>query len=222
MSETIPLFPLGTVLYPGLLLPLHIFEDRYRQLVGDLLEGPEPRRFGVIAIRKGRETGIDGVSALYEVGCAAVLRRVERYEDGRYDIITAGAERFRLLDLDESRPYLQAEVEWLPEETGDEAAAGLAALATAAAFRGYLEALTRRGLAEISVPDLPSDPGPLSYLVAAAVVADLPDRQALLARPDALSRLESERALLARETAMIGSLTARPAPDLRYSPYSSN
>jgi Lon protease-like protein len=222
MSETVPLFPLGTVLYPGLLLPLHIFEDRYRQLVRDLLEGPEPRRFGVIAIRKGRETGIDGVSALYEVGCAAVLRRVERYEDGRYDIITAGAERFRLLDLDESRPYLQAEVEWLPEETGDEAAAGLAALATAAAFRGYLEALTRRGLAEISVPDLPSDPGPLSYLVAAAVVADLPDRQALLARPDALSRLESERALLARETAMIGSLTARPAPDLRYSPYSSN
>jgi Lon protease-like protein len=222
MSETIPLFPLGTVLYPGLLLPLHIFEDRYRQLVGDLLEGPEPRRFGVIAIRKGRETGIDGVSALYEVGCAAVLRRVERYEDGRYDIITAGSGRFRLLGLDESRPYLQAEVEWLPEETGDEAAAGLAALATAAAFRGYLEALTRRGLAEISVPDLPSDPGPLSYLVAAAVVADLPDRQALLARPDALSRLESERALLARETAMIGSLTARPAPDLRYSPYSSN
>jgi Lon protease-like protein len=222
MSETIPLFPLGTVLYPGLLLPLHIFEDRYRQLVGDLLEGPEPRRFGVIAIRKGRETGIDGVSALYEVGCAAVLRRVERYEDGRYDIITAGAERFRLLALDESRPYLQAEVEWLPEETGDEAAAALAARATAAAFRGYLEALNRRGLAEISVPDLPSEPGPLSYLVAAAVVADLPDRQALLAQPDALSRLVSERALLARETAMIGSLTARPAPDLRYSPYSPN
>jgi len=222
MSETIPLFPLGTVLYPGLLLPLHIFEDRYRQLVGDLLEGPEPRRFGVIAIRKGRETGIDGVSALYEVGCAALLRRVEAYEDGRYDIITAGAGRFRLLGLDGSRPYLQAEVEWLPEETGDEAAAGLAAQATAAAFRGYLEALTRRGLAEISVPDLPSDPAPLSYLVAAAVVADLPDRQALLAQPDALSRLESERALLARETAMIGSLTARPAPDLRYSPYSPN
>ena len=222
MSETIPLFPLGTVLYPGLLLPLHIFEDRYRQLVRELLEGPEPRRFGVIAIRKGRETGIDGVSALYEVGCAAVLRRVERYEDGRYDIITAGAERFRLLALDESRPYLQAEVEWLPEETGDEAAAGLAAQATAAAFRGYLEALTRRGLAEISVPDLPSDPAPLSYLVAAAVVADLPDRQALLAQPDALRRLEAERELLARETAMIGSLTARPAPDLRYSPYSPN
>src|SRR5246127_3126755 len=111
MSETLPLFPLGTVLFPGLLLPLHIFEDRYRQLVRDLLDGPEPRRFGVIAIRKGRETGIDGVSALYEVGCAALLRRVERDEDGRFDIITAGTDRFRLRELDESRPYLRAEVD---------------------------------------------------------------------------------------------------------------
>ena len=222
MSETVPLFPLGTVLYPGLLLPLHIFEDRYRQLVRDLLEAENPRRFGVIAIRKGRETGIDGVSALYETGCAAVLRRVEQHEDGRYDIITVGAERFRLLSLDDSLPYLQAEVEWLPEETGDEAAAGLAAQATAAAFRGYMEALNQRGLAQVTVPDLPEDPVVLSYLVAATVVADLPDRQALLAQPDALRRLEAERALLARETRMIGSLTTRPAPDLRYSPYSSN
>ena len=55
MSETLPLFPLGTVLFPGLLLPLHIFEDRYRQLVRDLADGPEPRRFGVIAIRHGRD-----------------------------------------------------------------------------------------------------------------------------------------------------------------------
>ena len=62
MSEPLPLFPLGTVLYPGLLLPLHIFEERYRQLVRDLLAGSEPGQFGVIAIRKGRETGVDGVS----------------------------------------------------------------------------------------------------------------------------------------------------------------
>ena len=63
MSETLPLFPLGTVLFPGLLLPLHIFEDRYRQLVRDLVSQPEPQRFGVVAIREGRETGFEGVSA---------------------------------------------------------------------------------------------------------------------------------------------------------------
>ena len=74
MGEMLPLFPLGAVLYPGMLLPLHIFEERYRQLVSDLLDGAGPRRFGVIAIRKGRETGIDGVRSLYEIGCTATAR----------------------------------------------------------------------------------------------------------------------------------------------------
>src|SRR6266702_1517430 len=63
MSETLPLFPLGTVLFPGLLLPLHIFEDRYRRLVRDLQDGPEPRRFGVIAIRQGDEAGEPAAAA---------------------------------------------------------------------------------------------------------------------------------------------------------------
>jgi len=107
MSEMLPLFPLGTVLYPGLLLPLHIFEDRYRQLVRDLLEGPEPQRFGVIAIRKGRETGVDGVSGLYEIGCTATLRQVTELKDGRFDLVTVGTQRFRLGQLDDS-PALSA------------------------------------------------------------------------------------------------------------------
>src|SRR5260370_35419700 len=96
MSEILPLFPLGAVLYPGMLLPLHIFEERYRQLVRDLLDGPEPRRFGVIAIRKGRETGLDGVDgmqSLYEIGCTATLRRVARHEDVRFDIGTVGTQQ---------------------------------------------------------------------------------------------------------------------------------
>ena len=121
MSEMLPLFPLGAVLYPGMLLPLHIFEERYRQLVSDLLDGAEPRRFGVIAIRKGRETGIDGVSSLYEIGCTATVRRVERHDDGRFDIVTVGTQRFRLLGLDQTRPYLQGEVEMLADEPADPA-----------------------------------------------------------------------------------------------------
>jgi uncharacterized protein len=222
MTQTLPLFPLGTVLYPGLLLPLHIFEDRYRQLVRDLREGPEPRRFGVVAIREGRETGVDGVSALYEIGCTATLRRVSERDDGRFDLITIGADRFRLITLDRSRPYLQGEVDLLPEETGDPDAAGRAVEAVQRAFRGYIDALTARGMAQVSVPELPDDPIPLSYLVAASIIADLPDRQALLAKPDALARLNAGRALLAREAAMLRSLTATPAPDLRNTPYSPN
>jgi len=222
MSERLRLFPLGTVLFPGMVLPLHIFEDRYRQMVHELLDGPEPRRFGVIAIRKGRETGIEGVSSLYEVGCTATLRQTEEHDDGRFDLITVGTQRFRLTVLDGSRPYLQGDVEFLPEDDGDSAAAGRAASLVAATFRDYLEALAARGLAQITIPDLPEEPVLLSYLVAATMIVDLSDQQALLAEPDSLSRLAAERALLQRETTMLRTLTARPAPDLRYAPYSPN
>ena len=222
MSETLPLFPLGTVLFPGLLLPLHIFEDRYRQLIRDLLDRPEPRQFGVIAIRHGRETGVDGIQALHEIGCTATLRQVSPLEDGRYDVVTVGTQRFRLAGLDDSREYLQGQVDLLTEETGDAAAAGQAVRAVRDAFRAYLSALAERGVTQVSAPELPEDPVTLSYLVAASMITDLSDRQALLAEPDAVQRLAAERTLLSRELTMLRTLTATPAPDLRNSPYSSN
>ena len=222
MSEPLPLFPLGTVLYPGLLLPLHIFEERYRQLVRDLLAGSEPGQFGVIAIRKGRETGVDGVSALYEIGCIAALRQVREHSDGRFDLVTAGTQRFRLVSLEHGRPYLQGVVDLLAEGTGDEAAAGAAARAVQRAFHDYLVTLAPRGTGEVTIPDLPDEPIALSYLVAASMVVDLPDRQALLAEPDALQRLQAERELLARETAMLRTFTSAPAPGLRYSRWNPN
>jgi hypothetical protein len=222
MSETMPLFPLGTVLYPGLLLPLNIFEERYRELVRDLLDGPEPRRFGVIAIRKGRETGVDGISALYQIGCTATLREVAEQEDGRYLLVTVGTQRFRLVSLDHSGPYLRGEVDLLEEEVGDQAAAGLAVHAVQRGFHGYVEALASRESVEVTVPELPDEPLLLSYLVAASMILDLSVRQDLLAEPDAERRLGAERALLAREITMLRSLTATPAPDLRNTPYNPN
>jgi len=217
-----PLFPLGTVLYPGLVLPLHIFEDRYRQLVRDLLDGPEPRRFGVIAIREGRETGVSGVSALYEVGCIATVREVTELDDGGYDLMTVGTDRFRLRGMDDSQPYLVGEIELLDEPVGDEDEAAVMAAAIQRGFRGYLDVLASQGSATISVPDLPDEPILLSYLVAASMIIELSDRQELLAQPDAVHRLAAERALLGRETAMLRSLGSTPAPDLRSSPYSPN
>jgi Lon protease-like protein len=222
MGEMLPLFPLGAVLYPGMLLPLHIFEERYRQLVRDLLDSAEPRRFGVIAIRKGRETGIDGVHSLYETGCTATLRRVDQHEDGRFDIVTLGTQRFRLLRLDQTRPYLQGEVEMLAEDPVDAAAAGPAARVIQAAFREYLDALTEWGGATVRLEEMPDEPELLSFIVAAAMVIDLPERQAMLAESDTLRRLAMQRALLSRETAMLRTTTSRPAPDLRNTPYSPN
>jgi len=222
MTEMLPLFPLGTVLYPGLVLPLNIFEERYRQLIRDLVETSQPRRFGVIAIREGRETGVTGVSSLYEVGCVAMLREVEEQSDGRYEIVTVGTDRFRLLSLDESKPYLRGEVELLEEPAGDELETQFVMATVQRSFRAYLDVLASRGPATISVPELPDEPILLSYLVAASMIIELPQRQELLAEPDARSRLMTERALLAKETALLRSLGSTPAPDLRSSPYSPN
>jgi len=222
MSQRLPLFPLGAVLYPGMLLPLHIFEERYRRLVQDLLAGPEPRRFGVIAIRKGRETGVEGVHSLYEIGCTATLRRVEEYEDGRFDLVTVGTQRFRLLGLDQTLPYFQGEIEPLADDVVDLTAAAPVVRAVQVAFRAYLDALTESGGATVRIEDLPDEPVLLSFLVAASVVIDLPERQALLTESDTLRRLNAERALLSREASMLRTTTSRPAPDLRYTPYNPN
>jgi Lon protease-like protein len=228
-TERIPLFPLGTVLYPGLMLPLHIFEERYRTLVTDLVERPDeagPRFFGVVAIRIGREvgaqvfTGADAASALHEVGCTAELRSVEAYEDGRFDIVTTGTRRFRVLALDGSRPYLQAEVEWLDEPGGE--ASGVLAGSVLRQFRSYRDALLQaRGLVRAS-DALPGDPQVLSYLVAASMVLDLGDHQSLLAAPDTATRLLLELGLLRRESALLRVLPSLPGVDLARQPASPN
>jgi Lon protease-like protein len=222
----LPLFPLSTVLFPGMRLPLHVFEERYRTLVAELLAEPAPRQFGVIAIRSGREVGASGVAALHEVGCVAVVRQAAPYADGRYELQTVGTERFRLASIDRSRPYLQGEVELLPDGVAEpgaaEAAAAVVVRQVQAGFRAYLNALADRGGGVISVADLPDEPVLLSYVIGTAMIIDLPERQSLLAAPDALSRLRLERSLLVRETAMLRATTSRPAPDYAHEQFSQN
>jgi Lon protease-like protein len=217
---------LGTVLVPGLLLPLHIFEPRYRQLVADLEARPEGERgFGVVAIREGREVGADGVRAMFEVGTVAELREVDRYPDGRADIITNGDARFRLIRLvDAGAPYLSGEVEWLGEESGmDSATAPLVAESVHRKFDLYRAAVAGAGAVEVAqMLELPHDPWVLSYLVAAAMVLDLRDRQCLLEAPTTADRLRLESALLSRETAMLRELPSLPAVDLARAPIGIN
>ena len=224
MPERLPLFPLGLVMLPGLLLPLHVFEERYRDLVRDLLELPEQeRRFGVVAIREGREVGADGVTALHEVGCVAQLRRVTPYDDGRFDIVATGAERFRLTGLAEGAAYATGLVELLPDDLGPADEAALLDRAVRTAFRTYVAALAQaRGDDELEVGELPADGLVLSYVVAASVVVDLEDRQRLLAEPDGVARLRAELALLRREATLLRTLTALPAPELARTPISPN
>jgi len=130
MGELIPLFPLGTPLFPGVVLPLQVFEPRYRRLMHDLLalpEGGDGRFFGVVAIRQGWEVEqVAPAEALYDIGCTARVQSVRPQSDGAFRIVTVGGERFRLLDVvvADDPPYLQGEVEWLADEEAAEEAAG--------------------------------------------------------------------------------------------------
>jgi uncharacterized protein len=112
----LPLFPLNTVLLPGVALPLHIFEARYRLMIGRCLERREP--FGVVLIRQGQETG-SGEIRLADVGTVARIRQASRYADGRMDLVTVGIRRFRIDTLHAGRePYLLGEVTVLDEPLG--------------------------------------------------------------------------------------------------------
>jgi hypothetical protein len=219
-----PLFPLGLVLYPGVMLPLHIFEDRYRQLVRDLLDMQDGTRlFGVVAIKAGREVGNEGITALHEIGCTAELRYAEAYEDGRFDIIVTGKTRFRLREVEPSAP-LRADVDLL---TDDQSAQSIPlAGRVARQFVSYREALLSaqgiRDEGDDDAPELPEDPAELAYLVAAAMILDLSDKQLLLAAETVDDRLRLELTLLKREASMVTGLSLRPAVELPRTPYASN
>lgn len=224
MAERIPLFPLATVLFPGVVLPLHVFEPRYRALVTTLMgyRAGAPREFGVIAIRQGWEVGAESLPSLHEIGTIAVLRQVTRHPDGRFDILAVGTRRFRLRSLDAtSQPYLVGTVDRLPE--GDGMASRFAAPATSAAERqlalqvttlvtGYLTALAQVRGDGTEGEELPGDPAALSYLVASVLLLPLEERQALLAEPSTATRLRAEQRQLRRELVLLSRLRAVPVP----------
>ncbi|MGW5094811.1 LON peptidase substrate-binding domain-containing protein [Streptomyces nodosus] len=244
-TARLPLFPLNSVLFPGLVLPLNIFEERYRAMMRDLLKTPEdePRRFAVVAIRDGHEVapsapgmpdptalpaqgpaagfGPDPATAFHGVGCVADAATIRERADGAFEVLATGTTRVRVRSVDSSGPYLTAELEELPEEPGDEA--GALAEGVLRAFRQYQKRLA--GARERSLAagtELPDEPAVVSYLVAAAVMLDTPTRQRLLQAPDTSSRLRDELALLRSETAIIRSLPSLPASELTRGPTSLN
>jgi Lon protease-like protein len=139
----IPLFPLHTVLCPGIVLPLHIFEERYRAMTQHCLDTGEP--FGVVLIRDGREVGTQGVATLAGVGAFAEIREAGRYPDGRYDLLAAATGRFAIDSVDARRePYLVADVTPLDDEVGDEPRAERLAAAAIRRFVRYLDLMRAR------------------------------------------------------------------------------
>ena len=114
MSDLLPIFPLpNVVLFPNVHLPLHIFESRYREMVGDALDAD--RVIGMVLLRPGWQRDYEGRPAVYPVGCSGLITHVERLDDGRYNIMLRGLERFRIVQENLERRYRRALVDPLPE-----------------------------------------------------------------------------------------------------------
>jgi Lon protease-like protein len=245
VTVRLPLFPLNSVLFPGLVLPLNVFEERYRAMMRDLLKTPEeePRRFAVVAIRDGHEVaqsapgmpdptsvpergpaagfGAEPVNAFHGVGCVADAATIRERADGTFEVLATGTSRVRLLSVDASGPFLTAELEELPDEQGVEA--GALAEGVLRAFRQYQKRLAGARERTLSTTaDLPDQPSVVSYLVAAAMMLDTPTKQRLLQSPDIASRLRDELKLLRAETSIIRTLPSLPAADLTRGPTSLN
>lgn len=191
----LPLFPLHLVLFPGRQLPLHLFELRYRQMLAHCMANSQ--RFGAVAIRAGREAG--HVPEVFEVGTVARIEQVAELPDGRFDIITRGTQRFRIVRFVEGEPYLRAEVELLedePAETED----GERARALRDLLIPYLASL---GAPEELLERIPSEPAELAYLASAAAQVEVGEQQRLLELDGTGRRLEATLRLLRRETGLM-------------------
>ena len=182
LPPTIPIFPLEDVmLFPGSTRQLHIFEQRYRDMVADALQGD--RIIGMVLLEPGHEAEYEGRPPVYLVGCAGVIVDVEELPDGRYNILLGGVTKFRITGEDQSRSYRLAQVEAIPEELTD------AERVTLGDLREELSSLLRSGLPGLQVPAGLGDED-LVNGVAQIINVDPLDRLGLLERQGPLARAQ--------------------------------
>jgi len=200
-SRVVPLFPLNVVLFPGMDLPLHIFEPRYRLMVDHCLAEREP--FAVNLIRSGEEVG--GTADPFPTGTLAAISEVARLSDGRMHILVTGQSRVRVLEQIAGEPYAQARIELLPEPQLPVPGPQLARAREL--FGAYIRVLLK--LANLPLQgSLPDDPAAASYAIASALQTDLFTKQALLELPGAPERLEQEVRLLETELGRLEEFAA--------------
>jgi hypothetical protein len=221
VTGTLPMFPLSTVVFPGVQVPLRVFEDRYRALVHHLLREPDPaaRLFGSVGIREGYEVGDHGAQSLYRVGCRMQLTEVEERPDGTFDVVAVGRDRIRLDRLVTSGDFPAGEVSELPvaDAAVDDAVVEVA-LATFTAYRVAVEPW--RG--DPHPGRLPRDPTYLSWTLAALAPLAMPERQSLLESDDAEQRLLLVTQLLRAELQAMNAIPSLPATEVARTRWSPN
>ncbi len=187
----IPLFPLNTVLFPGAPIHLHIFEQRYKQMINLCVQ--EQRPFGVALIRNGMEA-FGPLAEPFHIGCTAEIVQIERLEDGRMNLVALGKERIRILTFDNrTQPYLMGEAQVYPLLNPDPDAVARQAIGLRQQLEQLIEILARAGGSQVSLDQLPQDGTSLAFLAAAVLQISPLQKQELLSVEQAgklLSRLQ--------------------------------
>lgn len=198
----LPLFPLNTVLFPGMPLTLHIFEERYKEMIDTCLDTKQP--FGVVLIRRGVEA-MGPLAEPHMVGCTAEIAQIEPLVDERLNILAVGRDRFRIVSVHQKKAYLTGTVEDYPLDTGDRDVWHAVDLLRPW-VEEYLHLLSEAGDVEFEAADLPEDPEALAYL--AATVLQVPNqlKQDLLSAPAAADLLQTVHTLYRKELPLLRKL----------------
>ena len=196
MADEIPLFPLNTVLFPGMPLPLHIFEPRYREMISVCTQNERP--FGVLLIQEGPEVGPGAIP--FQIGTLARIVDVNRFPDGRLNIITVGTQRFRLITFSsDKQAYFVGDVEPLEDDPASASAPVELVEQVSNLVQRYV-ALVQTATGRDLVPlRLPATAAELSYLVGAELHIGNRERQGLLELLSPAERLTQEQQILERE-----------------------
>ncbi len=213
MSQTIemPLFPLNTVLFPGMPLNLHIFEDRYKIMMSECIEKRRP--FGVVLIAQGEEA-LGPLADPYFIGCSAQIVQVQPLGQGQMNIMAVGKERFQIVSLDrDTRPYLTSMVEPFPIRDTDHEQTLANSTRVRAWLKRYLEILKRTGQIEVDVNQVPNNPVALAYLSAVLLQIPLSQKQELLAMSVVHELLAELRSVYRREVSLLDTLLDPPGDD---------
>lgn len=215
---SIPLFPLSIVQFPGVLTPLHIFEQRYRDMLRDVMAGT--RVFGIVLISDSP----NGEPTPGDIGCTVEVVSVQELEDGRSNILCIGRERFRILSLSSDRSYFRGEVDYFQDDPVHDLSPEKVDKAKALFLRivkAGNEIRKAAGQDGSIPPELPSEPESLSFLIAASLEADLEARQRWLEMTSTQRRLSILTNLLTEivETyelrAQLARISRRPKTDTR-------
>jgi uncharacterized protein len=198
----LPLFPLNTVLFPGMPLRLHIFEERYKLMINHCYAEGEP--FGVTLIKRGVEVG--GRAEPFQIGCTAIITEIEPLADGRMNIVAVGSERFQIHSLIHDQPYLVGLVDTYPVSSSDHMDLVDNGRSLRPWVRRYLEILAEASDTQFDLAQLPRDPLRLAYLASFLLQIPASQKQNLLNISDAEQLLNNLRNTYRREVTLLRAM----------------